>query len=374
MNSTLLLSLAFLPLTVFAAVAILNALTFPRLRRSGLPRPAPFVSVLIPMRNETAVIAETVTSLLAQDYPNLEILLLDDQSTDGSAQLAQRFADGDARLTVLHGSPLPAGWLGKPWACHQLSERARGDYLLFTDADVRWEPNGVTALVAEALRSNADLLTAWPTQETVTWGERLVVPMMAFAVLAYLPALAVHSIPHPVFAAAMGQCLLFRRDAYGRIGGHAAIRSEIVDDMAFAYDVKRHRLRLRSADANGLLRTRMYRSWAQVRDGFAKNILAGHANNAVFLLLSSLFHWWLFLLPWIALVLQPTLIPALLIALAVLTRALTAATSRQRPLDSILLPLSVLLMTVIVGQSLRWRFGGGPQWKGRNLNPEANQP
>lgn len=393
--------LPFSPLLLFALVAILNALTFPRLksvslsvrssasplrRRPSVPEsaaPLHPLSILVPMRNEAAIIAETVRSLLAQDYPDLEILLLDDHSTDNSAEIARATANGDPRLRVLPGKPLPPGWTGKVWACHQLAEQARGEYLLFTDADVRWQPGALSALMAEAHRTNADLLTVWPTQITQTWGERLIVPLMAFSILAYLPVLAVHHLPWSVFAAAMGQCLLFRRQAYQRIGGHAAIKNRVLDDMAFAYAIKRASLRLRMADANGLIQTRMYQNWPQVRDGFAKNILAGHGGSVLFLFLSTVFHWWLFVLPWFLLLSHiavsvspfpnpfPNLfaLPFFAVLLGVITRALTAATSRQRIRDSLLLPVSVFLMTLIVFRAVQWHYRGGPQWKGRRITP-----
>ncbi len=386
---TNLLLFSFTPLILFACVAILNTFTFPRLRWQVNKTKAvstadwPSLSVLIPMRNEAEVIAKTVRSLLDQDYPDLEILILDDQSEDNSALLARQAAGEDKRLRVLSGQPLPPGWLGKPWACHQLSEQARGAYLLFTDADVHWQPGALQAVMDMALRTRADLLTVWPTQITVTWGERLVVPLMAFTILAYLPVLAVHYLSWPVFAAAMGQCLLFKRSAYRTIGGHAAIRDRILDDMALAYAIKRHRLRLRSADANRWIQTRMYRNWSEVRNGFAKNILAGHSDSLFFLGLSTIFHWWQFVLPWFLLPVclsadacplntlfsWPFLPPLLLIALGVLTRALTAAASHQRLGDALFLPVSVLLMTRIAIQSIYDRFSGGPRWKGRTLIP-----
>jgi chlorobactene glucosyltransferase len=377
-----LLLLSFLPLIFFALTAILNAFTFPRLRNNKSLITNPLITVLIPMRNEAAVIAETVRSWLAQDYPNFEILILDDGSTDDSAKIAQEAAGGDSRLTILQGSALPDGWLGKPWACHQLTAQARGETLLFTDADVRWEPSALSALVAESQRTNADLLTVWPTQITHTWGERLVVPLMGFAIQAYLPVLAVHHLPWPVFAHAMGQCLLFKRPAYEKIGGHQAVKAEIVDDMAFAYAIKRHNLRLRAADGNGLIQTRMYQNWNQVRDGFAKNILSGHGNRLAFLLFSTVFHWWMFILPWILVIgyaifdtriLDFSNIEFSIIAFAllgVLTRALTAAVTRQRVGDALLMPVSVLLMTMIAAQSVRWRYGSGPRWKGRQIHQE----
>jgi len=350
-------------LVLIALIAILNALTFPRLHLSSLVS-HPLVSVLIPARNESALIAETVRSWLAQTYPNFEILILDDNSSDGTADLVCRAANGDPRLRILAGKPLPDGWKGKNWACHQLSQAARGDLLLFTDADVRWQPQALTALIAEMTHTRADLLTVWPTQETHTWAERLVVPLMGFVIIGYLPVLAVHYIPWTVFAAAMGQCLVFRRSAYEQIGGHAAVRNALVEDMALAYAIKRKRLRLRSADGAGLISARMYRGWPEVRDGFAKNILAGHGSHLAFLALSTIFHWSLFLFPWVWLFFDP-LSAALLCTLGVLTRALTAAVTRQRLADALFLPVSVLLMMVIAGRAVQWHFTGGPRWKGR---------
>jgi chlorobactene glucosyltransferase len=357
-----LLLLTFSPLIFLALTAILNAFSFPRLR----PRPLvthPPISVLIPMRNEAEVIAETVRAWLRQDYPNFEILILDDGSTDDSAKIAHEAADGDSRLTIVQGNALPDGWLGKPWACHQLTAQARGDFLLFTDADTRWQPNALSALMAESQRTGADLLTVWPTQTSLTWGERLVVPLMALTIQAYLPVLAVHHLPWTIFAHAMGQCLLFKRSAYEQIGGHETIKTEIVDDMAFAYAMKRHKLSLRAADGNGLIQTRMYQNWNQVREGFAKNILAGHGDSLAFLLFSTVFHWWMFVVPWVLVIGYWKLI--IFGLLGILTRALTASVTRQRVRDALLMPVSVMLMTVIAAQAVCWHWGGGPQWKGR---------
>lgn len=365
----LFLLISFSPLLYFALTAILNAYTFPRLRKNKSPITNPPITVLIPMRNEAAVIAETVRSLLAQDYPNFEIIILDDGSTDDSAKIAREAAGGDSRLTILQGSGLPSGWLGKPWACQQLAAQARSETLLFTDADVRWEPTALSVLMAEAQRTNADLLTVWPTQISISWGERLVVPLMALTIQAYLPVLAVHHLPPAIFAHAMGQCLLFKRSAYERIGGHEAVKAEIVDDMAFARAIKRHQLRLRAADGNGLMKTRMYQNWRQVRAGFAKNILAGHGNSLALLCLSTIFHWWMFVLPWGLAIGNWKLV--IFGVLGILIRALTAVVTRQRVADAVLMPVSVLLMTVIAAQAVRWRFGGGPQWKGRRMVTKA---
>jgi chlorobactene glucosyltransferase len=383
-------------LVVITATACLNALTFRRLMPSLTLRTrhgvslqtrhtlvgthngaSARVSICIPARNEAAVIQQTVRTLLAQTYPNFELLLLDDHSEDGTAALALAAAAGDARLRVLTGKTLPAGWHGKNWACQQLGEAAQGEWLVFSDADVRWQPTALPALIAEAQRSRADLLSVWPTQSTVTWGERLVVPLMALVILGYLPALAVHHVPFASLAAACGQCLCFHRSAYRNIGGHEAVRARIIEDIVFARLIKRSGLRLRSADGASLIGCRMYTRWSEVRDGYAKNIIAGY-GSVIGLLLGTLFHWLVFLLPWgllLALLLgmwqtdaQTALGIGGLCLLGIGVRALTAATTHQRVGDALLMPLSALAMTVIAGRALWWRARyGGVRWKGRTI-------
>jgi chlorobactene glucosyltransferase len=357
-----------------ALIALYNARFFPRLQPVVATGDAPPVSILIPARNEAATIGATVQALLAQAYPRFELIVLDDGSTDGTAALARQAGQGDPRLCVRPGAPLPPGWAGKNWACHQLAGWAQHELLLFTDADVRWQRGALAAAVAEAQRHGADLLTVWPTQLTVTWSERLTAPLMALAVLAYLPIWLVHKTPYPQAAAANGQCLLFRRSAHERCGGHAAVRSEVVEDVRLAQTIKAAGLQLRMADGAGLVQTRMYHNWAEVRDGYAKNILAGHWNSPALLLGSTLFHLLVFVGPWLWLAagwwgvrgLRWPLWPLALILLGVGVRALTAWTTRQRLRDALWMPLSALLMTRIAAQALWWRLRhGGPLWKGR---------
>lgn len=369
------------PLVVITLITILNALTFPRLKPdqrgdANLPR----VSVLIPARNESAVIGATMRALLAQTHPDYEILLLDDQSTDSTGETALQAAQGDARLKILDGQPLPKGWGGKNWACHQLSQQAAGEILLFTDADVEWSPNALETLIRHMQATHADALTVWPTQRTETWGERLVVPLMSMVIIGYLPVLATHRLPLAAFGAANGQCLVFRRAAYQTIGGHAAVKSEIVEDIRLAQRVKAYGLRLRVADGAGLIGCRMYRGWEQVRDGYAKNILAGYGGSFLFLTFGAIFHWALFLLPLVWLLmgwLAPTPLypaaPLLLTLLGMGVRVLSAAVTRQRLFpDALLLPISVLLMTRIAAQSVYWHWRyGGVRWKERTLSSEA---
>lgn len=368
-------------LTIIGITAISNAALFPRLRSDWLPSAGgPRLSVLIPARNEAAVIGETVRALLAQSHPDFEMLILDDHSSDGTGELARRAAGGDPRLRVISGADLPEGWGGKNWACHQLSEAAKGDLLLFTDADVRWQSEALAALIGMAERTRADLLTVWPTQDTRTWPERLVVPLMALAIFGYLPILPVHHTRIAAFAAANGQCMLFRRAAYRAVGGHAAVRANVVEDVTLARRIKAAGRRLRMSDGAGLVGCRMYTGWPSVRDGFAKNILAGHGGSLPFLALSTVFHWLVFIVPPAALILSlfnggaGAAITAALTALGIGIRALTALSTRQRPLDALFMPFSVFLMTLIAARSAYWQVRyGGPRWKGRTLPGKNTQ-
>ena len=353
-------------LGILAVTAVSNFLFFPRLK-SSQPASHPKLSILIPARNEAAVIGQTIHALLSQSYPNFELILLDDQSDDGTGAIATQAADDDTRFRLISGTLLPPSWLGKNWACHQLSQAATGDYLLFADADVLWQPQAISSLLAQAETEQADLLTIWPSQQTESWGERLVVPLIAFAILGYLPILPVHYTKWPAFAAANGQCLLFRREAYKKVGGHTAVRYNVIEDVALAKAIKANQLRLRLADGNQLIGCRMYQNWPEVRDGFAKNILAGHGNNIPFLLLSTGFHWLVFLFPWLWFAAALDAWPLILGLMGVGLRLGTAVFSHQRPLDALFMPISVLLMSRIAFQSIQWQRRGTATWKGRIL-------
>lgn len=351
-----------------AVITLINVVAFTALGQTPVVAHWPKVSVLIPARNEAEVIQTTLTYLLAQNYPDFEIIVLDDNSTDDTVHLARQ--NPDPRLRVVTGQPLPANWLGKPWACQQLGQFAQGDWLIFTDADVQWSPQAVQAVMAEAIRTEADLLTVWPTQRTESWAERLTVPLMALVVLAYLPWPLVHYTSSPLFAAANGQCLAFRKTAYQRIGGHAAVAGEVLEDVTLARLIKQHGLTLRMVDGAGLITCRMYQDWVSVRNGYGKNILAGYGGRVSLLLLATWFHWAVFLAPWVWLVVKPAE-GVILVSLGLIIRIVTARLTRQRGVDGLLMPVSVLLMTRIAAQAILWQWQyGGPLWKGRVIKSE----
>jgi chlorobactene glucosyltransferase len=378
-------------LLVIGITILSNLVFFPRLQ-DDFPGEKPFISILIPARDECEVIQKVVLQVLAQTYTNFELIVLDDQSSDNTAALAIQAAKGNRRFQLIPGQTLPAGWLGKNWACHQLSRAANGEFLLFLDADVNLTPNALSAMVAYMNRENAGLLTTWPTQRSEKWGERLIVPLINFAILSYLPILAVHFSSWPAFAAANGQCMLFRRTTYQACGGHAAVRNKIVEDVALAQKVKAvsfatqkstrtnqpfqlldslkayFKSPLRMIDGNLMVSCHMYpQGWTQVKHGLAKNLLAGHGNQPILLLISTIFHWLIFIVPWVWWILGASLWALGLGITGLVYRAITALFTHQRLVDTILMPVSVLLMTRIAAQSLIWHYKNSTEWKGRKI-------
>jgi chlorobactene glucosyltransferase len=359
-------------------VALSNWRVLRRLDRYGLPVRTPRVSVLVPARDEEAQIGDCVRSLLAQEHPDFEVVVLNDHSTDRTGEILAALASGDARLRVLAGADLPPGWLGKHWACQQLAEASDGELLLFTDADTRHGPHSILHGVAALESEEADLLTALPHEETVTWAERLIVPVVPWAILTFLPLAIAYRRPSPALSAAIGQYMLFRRRAYDRIGGHAAVRSDPVDDIALARRIKAHGLRWRLADASHDVRCRMYQEADQVFEGFSKNLFAGFGQR----LLPFIGVWlWLaivFLLPIVVLLfgLLGGPAPALDMVIAGFGVAFGLASwgiCRLRfgfPLRMTpLYPVTILLLLCIAVGSVILALQGRATWKGRTLGP-----
>ncbi|HEY7358420.1 MAG TPA: glycosyltransferase, partial [Ktedonobacterales bacterium] len=272
-------------ITAILAIMLLNTINNLRLfHRPGKralsadgPPPAargPLVSVLVPARNEERSIARCLESLARQDYPNLEILVLDDQSEDQTAAIVEDLARRCPTVRLLRGGPLPPNWHGKAYACAQLARVARGEWLLFVDADTIHAPEAVSTALQFAIEQQADLLTMMPQVLEGSFGEALLLPLVPLTFGTFLPMGLVAGRKYPLVAGAMGPFLLFRRASYQRIGGHEAARTDIVEDMKLARLIKQQRGKLIWIDGTALTRVRFYHSFGEAWRGLAKSTFA----------------------------------------------------------------------------------------------------
>ena len=363
-------------------ILIVNLWMLPRIQRFRAPHPdAPLVAVLVPARDEEANIEACLVSLLAQDYPDFEVWVYDDASTDRTKEITSHIASqSHGRLRVVHGhTGPPPGWLGKANACHQLyaaiREQASPDYLLFTDADVTLQPGALGQAVGAAQQLDAGLLSIFPMQITGSLAERLAVPILLhWTVYTFLPLPIAHSQrSSPAFAAANGQFMLFRREAYEALGGHEAVRSEILEDVALARATKRAGYKAILADGGTLVRTRMYRGAREVWNGYSKNAYTFFGYSPIFLAIGVLALIALYIAPVIFMVMGGVLGDWLLFGvafaqylLAVSARLLLSLRFGYRALDAFLHPLAIIYVIAIELNSMRWAVTGRSAWKGRS--------
>jgi hypothetical protein len=238
------------------------------------------VSVLIPARNEERAIAASITSLLASRGIKIEILVLDDGSTDRTAEIVLGLAAQDPRVRLESSPPLPGGWNGKQHACYALAGLARSNVVCFLDADVRLAPEALLRMSAFLVRSGSDLVSGFPRQETETPLEWLLLPLIHFVLLSYLPLAGMRALRAPGLAAGCGQFLMVHRDAYRSTGGHSQIRTTMHDGLLLPRLFRRHGLRTDIADLTHLATCRMYYSASEVWQGLAKNATEGMAAPA----------------------------------------------------------------------------------------------
>jgi chlorobactene glucosyltransferase len=274
--------LTLLPWLALGAYMVLGLRHPRRLPLEAAGGEAPFVSIVVPARNEARVIRRCVESLADQRYPAFEILVVDDRSRDGTDEIVRTLAGERAgTVRLIEGAPLPEGWIGKPWACAQGAGEARGDLLLFTDADTWHHPELLGRAVAGLHEDGAGALTLVGRQELGSFGERLVQPHI-FSLLAFRYPRMDRPVERRRWkdAIANGQYILVRSDVYRDVGGHETVRGEVVEDLRIAQELVRrgHRLVVREAEES--FSTRMYTSLRELVDGWTKNLAIG-ARQAV---------------------------------------------------------------------------------------------
>lgn len=352
---------------------LLTAHTAWNMRHFRRPDPHPPVvaepvSALLPVRDEAERVAPALQALLAQVHvPDLEIVVLDDGSVDSTADVVRAVAADDPRVRLLTGPPLPEGWLGKPHACAHLAEEARGSVLVFLDADVVLEPRAVAAAVALLRTARLDVVCPYPRQLADGVGPRLVQPLLQWSFLTTLPLRLAETSTRPSLTAGNGQFLVVDAAAYRRSGGHTAVGTEVLEDVALVRRVKQAGGRGGVVDGTALATCRMYGDWAQLREGYAKSLWAafgsvpGAAVTMATLLLA-------YVVPPVTALLARSRTGAVGYAAAVAGRWLVARRTGQRVVPDVLAhPVSVLAVAGLTADSLWRRRRGSLTWKGRPL-------
>jgi hypothetical protein len=366
---------------VVLVLAAIPALLFRANLRAYRPPPAaasqdtfevvPAISILIPARNEENVIRDAVQAALTSRGVKFEVVVLDDHSEDTTAEIVSAIAAQDARVRVMRGEPLPPGWCGKQFACWRLARTARHPLLVFLDADVRLAPDGMARLAAFLDESGADLVSGIPLQETGTLVERLVIPLIHFVLLAFLPLARMRRSRHPAYAAGCGQLFLARRSAYESAGGHLSIRASLHDGIKLPRTFRVAGFRTDLCDMTEIATCRMYRSAGEVWNGLAKNATEGLASPDM-------------ILPATAILVGGQVLPLLLLATAAWLPPLAACLAlfaalasyyprfaaaerfRQSWLGAFLHPVGVLVFLMIQWRALlRTAIRQPAGWKGR---------
>lgn len=350
------------------------------------PINAPLISVCVPARNEERNIRACVKGLLSQDYPNFEVIVLDDRSTDGTPKILDdlsRAAQKDVNFRKVSGSDLPASWAGKPHALYQASAVARGEWLCFVDADTFLSPTALSACYAKAVETSADMFTMMTFQILGSFWEKTVMPIVMTALSVGFSPRKVND-PNTKDAIANGQFILIKRSVYDAIGGHESVKDKIVEDKAISEQVKWNGYRLIVADGMQVARTRMYTSLPEMWEGWTKNIYLGLSDRpsliglgvlgAVLALIAALFlpvwpllgiYWYFHGGGWMGPV---VLIESVLLwAYIIFARAQVAAKMKISRVYALTTPLgAAIFAAMMVTSAFRVISGKGVTWKGRS--------
>lgn len=368
-----------LQLVVFQSVMLLillgNLWLSHRARSHKLPVVTPRVSILVPARNEENTIKACIRSLLAQNYPDFEVLVLDDQSTDHTPEILQQLAGEDVRLRVLKGSATPDGMAGKNWACTQLAQMAGGDLLCFTDADTVHQPFMLRCVVAAMLGEKADLMTGFPRQVVKSWGERFLVPFFSWASLNFVPLGLGYLMRSTMLSIAVGQLMIFRKVAYEQVGGHQALGISFLDDVVLARRIKKAGLRWRVLSIANLVSCRMYRSSRRAYEGLTKSLFGAFGYRVLPYLFSIL---WLISMTWVPLVvvvlwllgrapLADLVVLLVCIGLGLLTWLIAYVEIKVPVWLAMLYPFTILANALVMLRSLVFTLSGKLHWKDRPL-------
>lgn len=326
------------------------------------------VSVLIPARDEAATIDRCLDSVLAQGSSLRGVIVYDDRSADDTAAQVERRAAADARVRLLRGGDLPAGWCGKPYACQRLADAAAGEWLLFLDADARLQPDALARLLEDARRRQLTLLSAWPGLVMATAWEQLLMPVLNLVVFSLYPAPLSLRRDDPSLGLAHGACMLVHRETYRRLGGHGMVRDQLFEDSRLAQAWRSGGERALCLDGQAIVSVRMYSTAREIWRGFEKNFYPAFRRDTSFWAFLAL-HAATFVVPAVLVLLAPSMLTLAAAAAGIVMRIVLALRFRHPLWSAWLQPLAA---TVMIGIALcsraRYRTAGGVEWKGRRYS------
>ncbi len=365
---------------------IINCFLFKDTIKHKLPesflKERPLISILIPARNEENNIKRCINSLLKQDYNNLEILVLDDGSIDRTAEIVNKLIKKDPRIRLYYGKPLARGWLGKSYACQQLAGYAKGQYLLFVDADTLHFPTSISSAVACLLKYKVDALSVFAKQIMVTFPERMVIPFGNFMIMGFMPLALIRRSRKALFCTAIGQFMLFKKDIYKAIGGHESVKGEILEDVIISKQVKRCGYKFMIFDGRSNLYCRMYHNFSEVVSGYSKVLFSSFDYSVMMMSTAIVVIAAIYLMPFVMLPLsiifdwQQAYINMIFLQMIfiLVTRIILSVRYRMKAVDILLYPLSVIyLLSMAVNSALQYKFNIGVCWKGRTYNIVENE-
>jgi chlorobactene glucosyltransferase len=365
---------------------IINSFLFKNTIKHKLPesflKERPLISILIPARNEEDNIKRCINSLLKQDYNNLEILVLDDGSIDRTAEIVNKLIKKDPRIRLYYGKPLARGWLGKSYACQQLAGYAKGQYLLFVDADTLHFPTSISSAIACLLKYKVDALSVFAKQIMVTFPERMVIPFGNFLIMGFMPLALIRRSRKALFCTAIGQFMLFKKDIYKAIGGHESVKGEILEDVIISKQVKRCGYKFMIFDGRSNLYCRMYHNFSEVVSGYSKILFSSFDYSVMMMSTAIVVIAAIYLMPFVMLPLsiifdwQQAYINMIFLQMIfiLVTRIILSVRYRMKAVDILLYPLSVIyLLSMAVNSVLQYKFNIGVCWKGRTYNIVENE-
>jgi chlorobactene glucosyltransferase len=333
----------------------------PLKKRRKFDENPPLVSILVPARNESENIERCINSLANQDYPNFELIVLDDNSEDDTPIKLKHLRETYPKIKIYSGEQLPEGWTGKNFACHTLAKHAHGEWFAFTDADTVHKRDSISSALYSAMRENAKLISVLPNIIIKTIPEKVFTPLIYFALLSFMPIRIVNSLKYKKIVIALGPFMLINAAIYKKFGGHESIRSEILDDFQLAQQVKKAGGKYLLLDGKEKITVRFYKDFKSVWNGFSKNAFGAFENSPLILIPFIVSCLCLYLIPYVILIQglihsHLKLIPLFQVLLITVHSFLLAVRFKMNRFLIALHPLSVFFWTLIVMNSMRLTF------------------